>query len=164
MLPLLPSHPEIRIIPGIETSAEGELYCHLLGYFVELDRPGFQERLADFRRLRLERIAAMVKKINALGIPIEYERVVALAAGGSVGRPHLADALIEKNVVKTRQQAFDRYLKRDGPVYVAGESPTAADVIRVYSLRERDSRSGAPFLLHHSRTLKAVVGYGSHGD
>src|SRR5262249_40851871 len=72
----------------------------------------------------------MTKKINALGIAVEFDRVVALAAGGSVGRPHLADALVEKGVVKTRQEAFDRFLKRDGPGFVSGEGPSAAECIR----------------------------------
>src|ERR1019366_3745019 len=102
-------------------SAEGELYCHLLAYFVDIHSPGFQEKLAEFRRLRLARIEVMTKKINALGIPVEYSRVVALAAGGSVGRPHLADALVERGHVKTRKEAFERYLKRGGPAYVAGD-------------------------------------------
>ena len=108
ILPLLSSHPEIRVIPGIETSAEGELFCHLLGYFVDVEAGAFQRRLAEMRRLRLERIAAMVAKINTLGVHIDYERVVALAAG-AVGRLHLADALIEQKIVRTRQQAFDKF-------------------------------------------------------
>ena len=87
----------------------------------------------------------MTKKINALGIPITYERVVSLASGGSVGRPHLADALVEKKFVKTRQEAFDRYLKRDGAAYVSMEGPSAADVIAMIR-----SAKGIPGLAHPS--------------
>jgi predicted metal-dependent phosphoesterase TrpH len=143
--PLASAHPEMRIIPGLEMSAEGELYCHLLGYFVDPKARGFQERLIEFRRRRLERIAAMAKKLNTLGIPVEYERVVALAAGGAVGRPHLADALVEKGVVRSRQEAFDRYLKRDGPAYIAGAGPAAADIIQFIR-----SAKGIPVLAHPS--------------
>ena len=70
--PLLPNHPEIRVIPGIEMSAEGELYCHLLGYFVDIGSPGFQEQLARFRAVRLTRIAAMVKKLNDIGLGVHH--------------------------------------------------------------------------------------------
>jgi len=144
-------------------SAEGELYCHLLGYFVDPAAPGFQERLTQFRRLRLERIAAMTKKLNALGIPVDYERVVALAAGGSVGRPHLADALVELKVVRSRQEAFDRYLKRDGPGYIAGDGPAAADIIQFIR-----SAKGIPVLAHPSyyttpELLKRLVDVGLMG-
>ena len=161
--PLIPSHPEMRVIPGIEMSAEGELYCHLLGYFVDVSAPGFQERLSDFRRLRLARIAAMTQKLNALGISVEYERVVALAKGGAVGRPHLADALVEKKIVKTRQEAFDRFLKRDGPGYIAGDGPSAADIIQFIR-----SAKGIPVLAHPSyyttpELLKRLVDVGLMG-
>ena len=87
----------------------------------------------------------MTKKINALGIPVRYERVVALVAGGSVGRPHLADALIEMKYVKTRQEAFDRYLKRDGPAYVSADGPAASEIIQLIR-----SGKGVPVLAHPS--------------
>ncbi len=163
LLPLEKAHPEIRLIPGLEVSAEGELYCHLLAYFVDIQAPGFQEKLSQFRRLRLARIAAMTKKINALGVPVDYERVVALAAGGSVGRPHLADALVEKGHVKTRKEAFERYLKRGGPAYVPGEGPTAAECISFIR-----SAKGVPVLAHPSyyttpELLKSLVEAGLMG-
>ncbi len=161
--PLAAQHPEIRIIPGLEMSAEGELYCHLLGYFVAADSPGFQERLAHFRQMRLERISAMTKKLNGLGLFVEYERVVALAAGGSVGRPHLADALVEKGYVKTRQEAFERYLKRGGPGYLSGETPSAAECITIIR-----AAKGVPVLAHPSyyttpELLKQLVRLGLMG-
>jgi 3',5'-nucleoside bisphosphate phosphatase len=161
--PLLAAHPEIRVIPGLEMSAEGELPCHLLAYFVDTQAAGFQEKLSEFRRKRLERIATMTKKMNALGIPVSYERVVALAAGGSVGRPHLADALMEMKIVKSRQEAFDRYLKKDGPAYVAGDGPTALELIPWIR-----SAKGIPVLAHPSyyttpELLKRLVAMGLMG-
>ncbi len=163
IMPQLSGHPEIRVIPGLEMSAEGELYCHLLGYFVDLKASGFQERLSHFRRLRLERMAAMTKKLNGLGIPVVYERVLALAAGGAVGRPHLADALVEIKVVKSRQEAFDRFLKRDGPGYISGDGPGAGDVIQFIR-----SAKGIPVLAHPSyyttpELLKRLVDAGLMG-
>ena len=161
--PLLAQHPEIRLIPGLEMSAEGELYCHLLAYFVDIQAPGFQERLSQFRQRRLRRIAAMTKKINDLGLSVDYERVVALAAGGSVGRPHLADALVEKGHVKTRKEAFERYLKRGGPGYIAGDGPTAAECIAFIR-----AAKGVPVLAHPSYyttpdLLKQLVDMGLMG-
>jgi predicted metal-dependent phosphoesterase TrpH len=157
------AHPEIRVIPGIELSAEGDVYCHLLGYFVDSSSSAFQEQLARLRQKRLGRMAAMVRKVNTLGFAIDYARVVALASGGSVGRPHLADALIENGVVKSRQEAFDRFLKRDGPAYVPSEGPTAAETIAL--IRSAD---GVPVLAHPSyytspEFLKPLVDLGLAG-
>ena len=105
----------------------------------------------------------MVRKINDLGFAIDYARVVALASGGSVGRPHLADALMEKGIVKSRQEAFDRFLKRDGPAYVPSEGPTAAETIALIR-----SAGGVPVLAHPSyytspEFLKPLVDLGLAG-
>jgi len=161
--PLVAAHPEIRVIPGIEVSAEGELYCHLLAYFVDTASPVVQKRLAEFRQARLTRIAAMTQRMNELGFPVDYERVVALAAGGSVGRPHLADALVERRHVKTRKEAFERFLKHGGPGYIGGDGPTAAECITFI----RESK-GIPVLAHPSYyttpdLLKKLVDYGLMG-
>jgi predicted metal-dependent phosphoesterase TrpH len=157
------AHPEIRVIPGIEMSAEGEIYCHLLGYFIDVNASGFEERLAELRRQRLDRIKAMTQKINAMGIGVDYARVLALGAGGSVGRPHLADALIEMKVVRSRQEAFDRFLKRGGPAYVSSDGPTAAETIALIR-----SAGGVPVLAHPSyyttpEFLKRLVDLGLQG-
>ncbi len=139
------SHPEIRIIPGIELSAEGELACHLLGYFIDVSDGALQSALAKLRENRLGRIAAMIEKVKALGMDIDDERVRALAAGGAVGRPHLADAMVEKGYVKTRKEAFERFLKKDGPAYIPGTGPSAEECIRLIK-----SAKGIPVLAHPS--------------
>lgn len=156
-------HPDVELIPGIEVSAEGEWPCHLLGYFVSPEADGFQEELAQYRRWRQSRMAAMVRKLNALGVVVEMERVLAIAAGGTVGRPHLADAMIEKGYVKTRQQAFDRFLKRDGPAFVPGDGPRAPECIQLIR-----SAGGIPVLAHPSYytspdLLQKLVGAGLMG-
>ena len=143
--PLAAPHPEMRLIPGLEMSAEGELHCHLLGYFVDLRASGFQEKLTAFRQKRMQRIAAMTEKINSLGYAVDYQRVLELAAGGSVGRPHLADAMVERRHVKTRKEAFDRFLKQGGPGYLEGDGPSAAECIAIIR-----SAKGVPVLAHPS--------------
>lgn len=157
------AHPEIRVIPGIEMSAEGEIYCHLLGYFVDAKNPLFQAKLSGLRRRRLDRVAEMVKKINAMGVEVDYNRVIALASGGSVGRPHLADVLMEMGVVKNRQEAFDRFLKKDGPAYVPAGGPTAGETIALIR-----AAGGIPVLAHPSyytnpEFLKRLVDLGLMG-
>lgn len=123
-----------RIIAGIELSAEEQiprsngrfstLDVHMLGYFLRVEDAALQAALATFREDRESRASRMADKLAALGAPVAWERVVALAAGGAIGRPHLARALIEAGHVDTTQQAFDRYLHTDGPAYVARQRMT----------------------------------------
>jgi 3',5'-nucleoside bisphosphate phosphatase len=143
VLPLALQHPDITLIPGIEMSAEGEHACHLLGYFVRAEDPQFQEHLVLYRQRRVERVRAMVARLVEMGIAISYDQVLRIAGGGSVGRPHIADALIENRVVRQRQDAFNRFLKRGGPAYVPSESPTAEEILQVIR-----RAGGIPVLAH----------------
>jgi predicted metal-dependent phosphoesterase TrpH len=145
LLPIVSEYPQIRLIPAVELSGEGTLACHLLGYFLNIQDAPFQRELVGFRALRVERLRAMTQKLVALGISVEFDRVLAIAKGASLGRPHLADALIEKGVVKSRQEAFDRFLKRGGVAYVSGESPSAAEAIALIRRAK-----GIPVLAHPS--------------
>lgn len=124
------------IIPGIELSAEdNQLDVHVLGYFIDSQNAAFQAALAHFRDDRTRRGQQMVTKLAALGLPVAWERVLALADGGSVGRPHVARALVEAGYVVSVRDAFDRYLHNGGPAYVA---------------RERLTPEGAVDLLHRA--------------
>jgi 3',5'-nucleoside bisphosphate phosphatase len=158
------AHPaDLRLIPAIELNAEGEFSCHLLGYFIDPAQPAFQLSLAFFRERRTKRIRAMAQKLAALGVPIDIEAVLARSPAGSVGRPHLADALIAAGTVRSRQEAFDRFLKKRGPAYIAEDTPTAAESIALIR-----SAGGIPVLAHPSyytsdALLKALVQFGLGG-
>ena len=156
-------HPEIALIPAIEMGAEGPYACHLLGYYVDVTSVSFQNQLAAYRIRRHERIQAMVEKLRALKLDIQLERVLEIAGGAALGRPHVADALREKGYVKSRQEAFDRYLKKDGPAYIPRDTPTAEELIHL--LR---SAGGIPVLAHPSydmteRWLEQLIGFGLLG-
>jgi hypothetical protein len=119
----------LLVIPGIELSAEDDkLDVHMLGYFLNWQTGDFQARLAGFRDDRLKRGQRIVEKLASLGLPVAWERVLALADGGAVGRPHIARAMVEAGFVATLGEAFDRYLHTGGPAYVSRErlTPEAA--------------------------------------
>jgi 3',5'-nucleoside bisphosphate phosphatase len=108
------------IIPGIELSAEeNEVDVHMLGYYVQPENSDFQAALVRFRNDRLNRGQGMVDKLAALGKPISWQRVLELANGGSVGRPHVARAMVEAGHVDSVNAAFDHYLRHGGPAYVS---------------------------------------------
>ncbi len=122
----------VEIIPGIEINTDvpgGEV--HVLGYFLDWQDPAFTGELLRLREGRLARAQQMVEKLAALGAPIRLERVLQLARDGSVGRPHVAQALIEAGYVTTVGKAFDRYIGRDRPAYVERLKFTPADACRL---------------------------------
>lgn len=117
------------LIPGIELSAEDDGQdVHVLGYFIRPTDAEFQVRLAHFRADRLNRGQRIVERLAALGLPVSWERVLALANGGAVGRPHIARALVEAGHVASLEDAFAEYLYTGGPAYVARQrlTPEAA--------------------------------------
>ena len=108
-----------EVIPGIEISAEhspGSM--HILGFFLDIHHPFLNERLEYLQRARAERNPKMVARLNKLGIEITYDEVLKASGGGQVGRPHFANVLMEKKVVRSFQEAFDRFLKKGAPAYV----------------------------------------------
>jgi 3',5'-nucleoside bisphosphate phosphatase len=117
------------LIPGIELSAEENgVDVHMLGYHIRAEDAAFQAELVRFRDDRLNRGRKIVERLGTLGMPVKWEAVLRLANGGSVGRPHIARAMIEAGHVSSLAEAFDRFLYTGGPAYVSRErlSPEAA--------------------------------------
>jgi len=134
----------IEVIPGIEISSRfEEREAHILGYFIDRHDVLFLERLKQQRASRHHRNPLVVEKLNQLGLDLTYADVIATAGSESVGRPHIAQALVKKGHVRSVQEAFDRYLKDGGSAYVPRVLPDAFEVIRWI----REAR-GVPVLAH----------------
>ena len=120
------------MIPGVEISTDvpqGEI--HVLGYFIDYTNPQLIVKLEQMRNSRVERARKMVEKLSALGLKIEWQRVLELASGSTIGRPHIAEALLEKGYIKTFKEAFDRYISRNGPAYVERDKMTPAEAVEL---------------------------------
>jgi predicted metal-dependent phosphoesterase TrpH len=109
----------LDVIPGVEINTDVDEYeVHVLGYYIDCARAGLQAFLARMRAGRIDRARAMVERLAALQAPVEWARVQAIAAGASIGRPHIARALVEARRAATVQDAFERFLGRHAPAYV----------------------------------------------
>jgi predicted metal-dependent phosphoesterase TrpH len=108
----------VEVIAGVELSAfEAERETHLLGLHLDrIDR--IVDALAAFRHSRRVRAERIVAVLNGLGVPITLDAVLAEAAGGAIGRPHIARALIAGGWVRDSREAFDRYLGFRKPAFV----------------------------------------------
>jgi len=110
----------VEVIAGIEINSEGKHGdAHILGYWVDPSEPQLQEQLLAIRDARVGRARGMLKKLAAMGMPLEWERIMAMAGdAASIARPHIARAMVEAGYVATTQEAFDKYISNDGPAYV----------------------------------------------
>ena len=134
----------LDFLPGVEISAEAdEIEVHILGYCFNAQDGSLEQDLARFREARLGRAQEMLERLRHLGMPLDWERVLALAEGGSVGRPHIARALVEEGFVASVPEAFAKYLAQGQPAFVPRIKATPAQVIRL--IREA---GGVPVLAH----------------
>lgn len=108
----------LRIIPGVELSLRDMRSLHLLGYGPAGDAEPLKRRLAVLAHARKERAAEICRRLTRLGYPLRPEK---LTCQGTVGRAHIARAMVENRWVATVQEAFDRFLAEGAPAYVLGE-------------------------------------------
>ncbi len=143
------------VIPGIELSAEqADGDVHILGYYVDIHNVPFEDALARFRADRVNRGQRMLEKLAAMGLPLEWDRVEAIAGGGAIGRPHIARAMLEKGYIESVKDAFNRYISNGGPAYVARERLSPEDSVALIH-----SAGGVAVLAHPGllRDYRAMI-------
>ena len=117
----------IPVIPGVELSLRDMPGLHLLGYGLTA-APMLRGRVAELARMRVGRAEAMVRRLRDMGISLDWARMTA-ACRGTVGRAHVARALVAEGHVATMQEAFERYLGEGKPAYVPGERMSMAEAL-----------------------------------
>jgi len=146
---------------GVELE-EGEL--HILGYGVDPDDDAFELKLAGQRNARMDRLHLIIDKLRELNVPIDEQIAPALASEEAVGRPHIARAMVAAGHVDNVQEAFDKWIDRNGPAYVPRQgmkSRAAIDAIL--------DAHGIPVLAHYPAApeqptlVKLVTEWGIRG-
>ena len=121
----------IRLVSGVEMSVhQGADEVHLLGLHIR-DVSELQARLEDIRGFRRSRAETIVTLLNAAGVPVTFDAVLAESAGGAIGRPHVARAMVAGGYVRDMREAFDKWLAAGRPAYVDKERLDIADGIRM---------------------------------
>lgn len=140
----------LEILPGVEmTVLFRDRELHVLGYGVRIEEPAFSAFLDRMREYRLDRIRKMVDRVREHGADVSCEEVLAISGPGTVGRPHLAEAMIRKGFVGSLKEAFDRYLGDNAPCFVKGATLTVPDAVRLI----RDA-GGVAVLAHPHRLVE----------
>jgi predicted metal-dependent phosphoesterase TrpH len=134
----------LQLIPGIELSTDlGKVDVHLLGYGINIQSKPLQDFLAWQREGRIGRAQKIVGILRDHGMPIEVSRVFEIAGEATVGRPHVARALLERGYVSSVQEAFDLWLGNGKPADVDREKLAPEDAIRVIH-----ENGGVAFVAH----------------
>lgn len=126
-------HGNLKLALGAEVSCltEDGISVHMLGLLFDGENKPLQQLLSDSRDTRIPRMKKMIENLQGAGYEITLEDVAAATpAGATLGRPHLADALVVKKIVKSRDEAFTNLLNNDSPFYVSHFAPTPEDSIR----------------------------------
>lgn len=150
--------PWLKVIPGVEINTDvpdGE--AHVLGYFIDFNGPKLNEILERLRDSRIDRAQKMIAKLRDLGVNIEWPRVRELAGAGSVGRPHIAQAMLEKGYITSLKEAFTNYISRGGPAYVEREKITPSGAVELIIQAGGIPVLGHPFTIKDPATMVAKL-------
>jgi len=154
----------IKLVPAVELSVsyKGDDF-HMLGYLIDYEDESFRKRIESFREERLQRGEKMVRKLNELGIDLSMDAVRAIAQNSSVGRPHLADALIKGEYVHTYEEAFARYLGYHAPAYVPKKYLTPQEGIELIHAVKGISVLAHPGTTRRDELIPDMISFGLDG-
>ncbi len=130
--------PGMEVIPGVELSSSYRgREIHLLAYYIDAHNQEMLEFLAPIQKDRRERAARIVRRLNDAGVPVTLDEVYEIAGAGgegtnsSVGRPHIADAIVRHGAAVDVDDAFVKYLRRGRPGFVDKAHIPVADAVRL---------------------------------
>jgi len=155
----------LEVITGVELSCEFQgRDLHVLGYGVSVEYQQLQDALQVFRDARETRGIAIIDKLHGLGVYVDKDAIMKKAEGGALGRPHIAEALLEGGYVSSFGEAFDRYIGEDCPAYVEKYkmSPNEA-VTRIREAGGLSFIAHPGYYLQHDPDLNALLEYGFDG-
>jgi 3',5'-nucleoside bisphosphate phosphatase len=149
----------IAFVPGIEITAVHEgRDVHILGYFIDPENVPFGEFLLRQREDRVRRLCEMVDRLSEMGKPIDREKVLAKKdAGGSLGRPLVARALVKAGHAVDVRQAFDELIGEGKPAFVPRVGPPPAEVVRIIALAGGVASLAHPGILKRDDLIPALV-------
>ncbi|MDF2670911.1 MAG: metal-dependent phosphoesterase [Paenibacillus sp.] len=160
---------DVLVVPGVEIStvADGR-DIHILGYYIDIHNEQLLTRLQQLRNTREHRNALILDKMNELGIPITMEEVTTLAGKSpsgdeTIGRPHIAEVLMNKGIVSSISEAFDRYLGSNGAAYVNPPRITPYDAIDWIKEAGGAAVVAHPGLYGDDLLVERIVLYGADG-
>lgn len=134
----------IELVTGIELSCEVKgIDVHILGYCIDTENPTLTQKLKELKEARFIRAQKIVQNLNKQGIDLRFESVLKFAGEGAIGRPHIATAMLNEELIYSFKEAFDRFIGYDSPAYVEKLKLTPRDIYTIIM-----NAGGIPVLAH----------------
>ena len=154
----------LEVIAGIELTAQFENQeIHILGYFLDCQNEALLEKLKLVQLNRIERVHKIVNNLEGEGVKINAQSVFDISGKGTVGRMHIARALVKEGLVTTTSEAFRKYIGDKSPAYVLGFSLSPAEAINLIRGAGGVAVLAHPYMLHNDELITELVGYGLQG-
>ena len=154
----------VEVIPGMELSAQaGSKDIHILGYYIDPTHADLQIFLKQFREARIDRADKMVTQLNRMGLRVQLSQVLAKAGNAAVGRPHVADVLVEEGFVFSADEAFQKYLGYAKPAYQPKFALKPAEAIDVIHAAGGLACLAHPALYSQDSLIAGLVAQGMDG-
>ncbi len=154
----------IEVVPGIELSSEyNGVEVHILGYCFDPANGDLRSKLALLRQNRIARVYEMVDKLKCLGIKLKAESVFEIGGDGTVGRLHIARAMVKDGFVGSTSEAFQRYIGDKSPAYVCGFRFSPLEAIQLIRGIGGVAVLAHPYLLRNDEMIRHFVDFGIMG-
>ena len=154
----------VEVLPGIEITAEYEgLEIHILGYLIDYNNKGLAEKLYRLKKNRIERIYKIVDKLEDMGIKLGAGAVFDLAQQGTVGRLHVARAMVKEGLVNSASEAFARYIGDKCPAYVLGFRLLPSEAVKLIKDAGGIPVLAHPYILKRNELILKFIEYGIMG-
>jgi hypothetical protein len=154
----------LEIIPGIELTAQHENQeIHILGYFLDYRNPELLEKLKLVQLNRVQRVYKIIENLGELGLKLNPETVFAISGKATVGRMHIARALVKDGLVGSTAEAFRKYIGDKSPAYVLGFKLSVPEAIKLIQAAGGVAVLAHPYMLRNDELITEFAGYGLEG-
>lgn len=156
----------IKVVPGVEVSSLWESKdIHILGYYLNDKDQNLLTKLEEIRNVRNKRNKLMIERLNQIGISITMEEVASRKQDRqtNLGRPHIAEVLIEKGVVQSMEEAFEIYLGRSGKAYVNVPRISPVEAVQLIKSAGGVAILAHPGLYEEDQIIEELVANGLDG-
>jgi 3',5'-nucleoside bisphosphate phosphatase len=155
---------DVEIIPSIEMTAEKvDAEIHILGYFIDWKQDWLKEKLKEIQESRVERVYKIIGKLNAFDIAVNAEDIFKIAGKGSVGRLHIAQAVLNTGKIRSLKEVFDKYIGFLKPCYVSYARFLPKEAIGIILKAGGVPVIAHPHLMGHDEYIEEFVDYGLKG-
>ena len=155
---------DIEVLPGIELTVEYDgLEIHILGYLIDYSRQELREKLNFLKNNRIQRIYKIVDKLNSMGIELKAQEVFDIAKQGTVGRLHIARAMVKEGWAGSISEAFQKYIGDKCPAYVCGFRFSPYEAIRLIKDVGGIPVLAHPYSLNRDELIPQFIDYGLMG-